>query len=299
MFKSSYRSNRSLIIHPYRWNPDQYTVTVAVHKAVKRGVLLCSRGISMTYPDASLTLNVRVAQRENVVLIYCESVLLHQHVAQNPTPPCLHKHTSPHGLFFHTGGLHFSKTIQVKPLLYFGRMQDMWWAPVFNSVSRGGLICVCASICVETRMWEREIISICEFALTRLACGPLLWTQCKEMQSSSTGLVSKMSGMLTYAVLDVKYNNSVLLCVCVCVQALFSLVFQIRQEDAAYNKWKAVKWTKWHQVSFIGFEPCNSNHLLGGKSVREMCLGCEWFSHLFGNGRCLSLPNGKSTLVRY
>lgn len=144
---------------------------------------------------------------------------------------------------------------------------------------------------------EREIISICEFALTRLACGPLLWTQCKEMQSSSTGLVSKMSGMLTYAVLDVKYNNSVLLCVC--VQALVSLVFQIRQEDAAYNKWKAVKWTKWHQVSFIDFGPCNSNHLLGGKSVREMCLGCEWFSHLFGNGRCLSLPNGKSTLVRY
>lgn len=155
MLKSSYRSNRSLTIHPYRWNPDQYTVTVAVHKDVKRGVLLCSRGISMTYPDASLTLNVMVAQRENVVLIYCEPVLLHQHVAQNPTPPCLHKHTSPHGLSFHTGGLHFSKTIQVKPLLYFVRMQDMWWAPVFNSVSRGGLICVCVHMCWNQNLRER------------------------------------------------------------------------------------------------------------------------------------------------
>ena len=59
----------------------------------------------------------------------------------------VYTYTSPHGLFFHTGWLHSRETIQVKPLLYFGRMQDMWWAPVFNSVSRGGPIRVC--VCVD------------------------------------------------------------------------------------------------------------------------------------------------------
>lgn len=70
-------------------------------------------------------------------------------------------------------------------------------------------MCLCVHACVCRNQNVREITSISEFAVTRLACGPLLCTLCKEMQSKSTGLVSKMSGMLTYTVLDVKYINSV------------------------------------------------------------------------------------------
>lgn len=77
---------------------------------------------------------------------------------------------------------------------------------------------MCASACLWKQECEKEITSICKFAVTRLACGPLLCIQCKEMQSKSTELVSKMSGMLTYAVLDVKYIHSLLLGVCLSVR---------------------------------------------------------------------------------
>lgn len=143
-------------------------------------------------------------------------------------------------------------------------------------------------VCVHARLWkqecQREITSICEFAVTRLACGPLLCTQCMEMESKSTELVSNMSGMLTYTVPDVKHIHSLLLCVC------FSL-------SCSRTQIKDREVDKKHQLCFTGFEPCNSNHLLGEQGVREMCKGCEQFSHLFGNGHCLSLSNGKSTLM--
>lgn len=61
-FKNCYRC--SLIIHPYRSKPDQYTVTDAVSKAIQCGGLVCSHGASTTYLDVNLTLHVRVAQRE-------------------------------------------------------------------------------------------------------------------------------------------------------------------------------------------------------------------------------------------
>lgn len=101
-FKNSYQC--SLIIHPYRSKPDQYTISVAVWKAIKCGGLLCSHGVSATYPDVNLTLHVRVAQREK-----CGSNIVQ--VCAAPAACCTepnasmftHTHISPHGLFFHTG----------------------------------------------------------------------------------------------------------------------------------------------------------------------------------------------------
>lgn len=81
---------------------------------------------------------------------------------------CLHRHPILDSSFLH--GSTLGSTMQVRPLLYFGRMQCMWCTPVFNCVKKGRTnVCACAG----AHLWKHgvtEITSISKCAVNGLVC---------------------------------------------------------------------------------------------------------------------------------
>lgn len=155
----------------------------------------------------------------------CSTSVLHRTL----TPPCLHTHTYTH-TFAHISTWTFLSyrvaPLQQKPFRsnHFCILEEckICGGHLFSILLVEGDRCVCVHVCVC--VWkqecEREITSICEFAVTRPVCGPPLCTQRKEMQSKSAELVSKMSGMLTYTGSGCKVHPlSAALRVCVCAPA--------------------------------------------------------------------------------
>lgn len=138
----------SLIIDQYQSKPDQYIVTGGVSKAGKSG--------GLAYLTLTWHCMLRLCKGKGKCVWVCAIL-----------PACctepsasMFTHTSLHALVFYTGWLHSSKTIQVQPLLYFEGMQDMCWAPVFNSVSWGAPLCVCMCMLVETKVCERDYLNL-------------------------------------------------------------------------------------------------------------------------------------------
>lgn len=193
------RSQTSILLRSLYWKLLN-AVVCCVHMVYLRLILMLTWHCML-----------RLCRGRNVVLILCESAAPPACCTEPNASMFTHTHLNMDSSFIQ-GGSTPTKPFRSNHFCIFEECK-ICGGHLFSILLVEGDRCVCE--CENKSEKERLPQSVNLLWLDLCVALPLC-TQCKETLSKSTELVSKMSGMLTYTVPDVKYIHSLLLCVCVC-----------------------------------------------------------------------------------